>query len=302
MLEEFIAVIWAYTFTTQNKLEASDIHSTDELEKLRENTDWFWIDCLEPNDEELESIAEWLNEPDVKELISESRIFSRYVKVNEYIMISIPFVCFEKKVVMHPIHVFAEKETFVTIRSKDSSKSINNTLKTFQDCRSKLECPAFSPFVISRLFYEATNENLDVAMRLRERIDTIEETALTKPADKRISKTVFALKREISTLERILWAQRGKMLSIKEGVVPTVKSSEMGKQTLSYAISNVSRELSLISSYDNALDSVLSLQDLGMIHKVERTLIYLTFVTLLVNIVMILLEVGIIEVLTGRGA
>jgi len=302
MLEESVAVIWAYTFTTQNKLEASDIHSTDELEKLRENTDWFWIDCLEPNDEELESIAEWLNEPDVKELINESRIFSRYVKVNEYIMISIPFVCFESKVVMHPIHVFAEKKTFVTIRSKDSSKSISNTLKTFQDCRSKLECPAFSPFVISRLFYEATNENLDVAMRLRERIDAIEETALTKPADKRISKTVFTLKREISTLERILWAQRGKMLSIKEGVVPTVKSSEMGKQTLSYAISNVSRELSLISSYDNALDSVLSLQDLGMIHRVERTLIYLTFVTLLVNIVMILLEVGIIDVLTSRGA
>jgi len=136
-------------------------------------------------------------------------------------------------------------------------------------------------------------------MALRERIDEIEERALTKPGDKGISKVVFSLKREISTLERILWVQRGMMLDIREGVVPAVESSEMDRQTLSYAISDISRELSLIDSYGNALDSILRLQDLGMIHRVERTLIYLTLVTLLMNVIMILLEVDIFQILSG---
>ena len=89
------------------------------------------------------------------------------------------------------------------------------------------------------------------------------------------------------------------MLNIREGVVPAVESSEMDRQTLSYAINNISRELSLIDSYGNALDSILRLQDLGMIHRVERTLIYLTLVTVLMNIIMILLEVNIFEILSG---
>ncbi len=89
------------------------------------------------------------------------------------------------------------------------------------------------------------------------------------------------------------------MLSIEEGIVPVVQSSEMDKQTLSHAVSNISRELSFISSNDAALDSILRLQDLGMIHRVERTLIYLTLITLIVNFIMILLEVDIIGILTS---
>jgi len=89
------------------------------------------------------------------------------------------------------------------------------------------------------------------------------------------------------------------MLNIREGVVPTVEFSEMDRQTLGYAINNISRELSLINSYNDTLDSILRLQDLGMIHGVERILIYLTLVTLLANVVVILLELGIVEILSG---
>ena len=294
-------MIWAYTFTEQNKLEARDIHSLGELENLKGTTDWFWIDCLEPNEEELKIITEWLKTDDIKSMVDDRHIFSRYENINDYVMISLPFVCFNNNIEVHPIHFFASEKTFVTMRSKDSSKLISNALKTYQDCRARLECPAFSPFIVSRLFYEATNENLDVAMKLREHIDSIEEKALSKPSDKRISKSVFSIKREISSLERILWAQREKMLNIKEGVIPVIETSGMGLHTLNYAINNVSRELSMINSYDSALDSVLNLQDLGMIHRVERGLIYLTFVTLLVNIIMILVELGIIDILLGRG-
>ena len=73
----------------------------------------------------------------------------------------------------------------------------------------------------------------------------------------------------------------------------------MNEQTLSHAVSNISRELSFISSNDAALDSILRLQDLGMIHRVERILIFLTFVTLIVNVIMILIEVDILGILSG---
>jgi hypothetical protein len=144
-----------------------------------------------------------------------------------------------------------------------------------------------------------SNENLEVVMALRARTDEIEEKALANPGDKQINKTVFALKREVSNLERILWTQRELMLNIEEGVVPIVESSEMDEQTLSHAVSNISRELSFISSNDAALDSILRLQDLGMIHRVEKTLIFLTLITLVVNVIMILIEVDILGILTG---
>jgi len=292
-------VIWTYAFTESNKLQARDAHSLDELQNLSEKASWLWIDCLEPNDEELEIVAELVKETKVINAIKNLQVFSRYETINDYLLLSIPLVTFKDKLETSPIYVFAKEKRFITVRGKDSSKSIDNTLKTFQDCIFKVKCSVFSPFIVSRLFHEVTNENLDGIMALRERIDEIEEKALAKPGDKKISKMVFALKREISAFERTLWVQRGMMLNIREGVVPAVESSEMDRQTLSYAINNISRELSLIDSYGNALDSILRLQDLGMIHRVERTLIYLTLVTVLMNIIMILLEVNIFEILSG---
>ena len=292
-------MIWIYTLTKSNRLQGRDAHSLDELQKLSEKASWLWIDCLEPNDEELEIIAELLKETKVINAIKNRQVFSRYERINDYLLLSIPLVTFKDKLETSPIYVFAKEKRLITVRRKDSSKSIDNTLKTFQDCISRVKCSVFSPFIVSRLFHEVTNENLDGIMALRERIDGIEKRALAKPGDKRISKMVFSLKREISALERVLWVQRGMMLDIREGVVPAVESSEMDRQTLSYAINDISRELSLIDSYGNALDSILRLQDLGMIHRVERTLIYLTLVTVLMNIIMILLEVNIFEILSG---
>lgn len=291
-------MIWTYTLTKSNNLQARDVHSLGELQELNKEVSWLWIDCLEPNDEELEIISELLKEAKMINAIRDRQVFSRYERINDYLLLSIPLVTFKDKLETCPIYVFVKEKSFITVRGEGSSKSIDNALKTFQDCILKINPSVFSPFIVSRLFHEVTNENLDVIMALRKRIDELEERALAKPGDKRISKMVFALKREISALERILWVQRGMMLDIREDVVPTVESSEMDKQTLSYAINNISRELSLVDSYGNALDSILRLQDLGMIHRVERTLIYLTLVTLLMNMIMILLEVDIFNILS----
>lgn len=289
-------MIWAYTIKSE-KLQACDADSLGELEKLSGEADWLWVDCLEPDDKELEIVAGLLKETEIIKDIKEKRIFSRYERIHDYTAVSIPLVVFESELVMHPIYVFLKEKVFVTVRNKNSSGPIENTLKTLQDCISGVRA-INSSFVLSRLLHEATNENLDVIISFRERIDKVEEEALANPRDKRISHSVFALKREISTFERTLWSQRELMLSMREGVVPTLQLSEEIAPTLSYAINNISRELSLLDSNNNALDSILRLQDLGMIHRVERTLIYLTLIILVANLILILLGLDILNLFT----
>jgi len=293
-------MIWTYTLTKSNKLRARDADSLGELQRLAKEANWLWIDCMEPDDKELKEISGLLKETEIISAIGKRQIFSRYEKVNDYVLISIPLVVFKDTLETYPIYVFAKENTLVTIRSKNSSRSIDNALDTFQDCLSKVcERSNASSFLVSRLFHEVSDENLDVVMALRAHTDEIEEKALANPGDKKIAKTVFAMKREISALERILWTQKELMLSIEEGVVPVIQSSEMDEQTLSHAVSNISRILTFITSNDDALDSILRLQDLGMIHRVERILIYLTLVTLIVSVITILIEIDIVKILSG---
>jgi Mg2+ and Co2+ transporter CorA len=295
-------MIWAYTIKSK-KLRACDADSLDELEELSGKADWLWVDCLEPDDRELEIVAGLLRETNIIDAIKRKRIFSRYERKHDYTAVSIPIVLFESRLMVQPIYVFLNDKMFVTVRDKGSSGPIDNTLKTLQDCVSGIVCVSgvkaiSSSFALSRLFHEATNENLDVIISFRERIDKVEERALANPRDKGISHSVFALKREISTFERTLWSQRELMLSMREGVVPTLQLNEEIVPTLNYAINNISRELSLLDSNNSALDSILNLQDLGMIHGVERTLIYLTLIILVANVILILLGLDILNLFT----
>jgi len=293
-------MIRVYMLTKSNELRARDADSLSELQRLTKEANWLWIDCMEPDDKELEIISGLLKETEFISAIRKRQIFSHREKINDYVLISIPFVVFKDALETYPIYVFAKEKILMTIRSEHSSKSIDNTLDTFQDCLLEVcERASVSSFIVSRLLHEVSDENLDVVMVLRARTDEIEEKALANPGDKRIGKRVFSLKREISALERILWTQRELMLSIEEGVVPAIRSSKQDEQTLSHAVSNVSRQISLLTSNDDALDSILRLQDLGMIHRVERILIYLTLVTLIVSVITILIEVDIVKIISG---
>jgi len=291
-------MMWVYTVES-NELQARDIVSSNQLQSLSKEVNWLWIDFMDPDDEELEVIAELLEDTEIISAIKEKRLFSHPEKVNNYLLFSVPLVIFNNRLEKFPIYIFVKERTLLTVRNKHFSKVIKNALKTFKDCIGKVcEQATNSSFILSRMFHEISNKNLDVVMTLRESIDKIEEKALANPADKKIGYSVFMMKREISALERILWAQRELMLSISEGVGLMVKTSEAITATLNHAINNISRELSLLSSYNNTLDSILRLQDLGMIHKVERKLIYLTLIALVISILLILLEIDILNLLS----
>jgi len=292
-------MIWVITVTESGELQARDADSLEELQRLGEEVGWFWIDFLDPTDEEFKIVSGLLEETGVTKDIREQKIFARPERVKGFLLFSIPQTVFKKGLKTFPIYVLVKEKIFLTIRNGYSSKSFKNALKTFEDCVGKV-CAgeANSSFILSRLFNEISNENLDVVMAIRENIDNLEQKALENPEDKRISHAVFATKREVSAFERILWSQRELMLSVSEGVVPMLKTNEEIRAALNHPINNISRELSLLDSHNNALDSILSLQDLGMIHRVEKNLIRLTIMALIVSVILILLEIDIIKLLT----
>lgn len=287
-----------YTITGVNEILAREAVSLEEVETLRREADLAWMDFVEPDNKELEVFADLVKEHKILEDFTVQKVFQQPERVDDYVLFSIPYAMFEERLEKHLIYLFVKEKTLLTLRSKDSSKPVKRAMKTFEDCIGRVcDGNTSSSFIVGRLFHEVTNANLDVVMALRERIDKLEQKALANPADRSISRSVFQMKREISILERILWSQRELMLSIREGLVLEIETTDEIQETLNHAISSISRELSLIDSHNNALESILSLQDLGLIHRVERNLIYLTLMALIVSVILILLEIDIISLL-----
>ena len=288
------------TYTlSQAKLQPQNITSISEIKELAKKAGWAWVDCTDPNEEETQMIAELVENKDVKSIIKSKEILSTYEKINGFVMIQLVQIDFKERLETYPLYIFLNGQIMVTVRTQKMSAPIKHTMDTLQDCIQKVTCETSSSFVISRLFHDIVNENLNIVVTLRERICEIEQAALKKSAGKNIEEMVFDLKREITRFERILLVQRDVMLAIQEGIVPSIQTSQIDKNALNNTISNLSRELSLISSHSNALDNVLTVRGLGMIHKVETNLIYLTIALVILTVLLILIEVDIFHLIFG---
>jgi Mg2+ and Co2+ transporter CorA len=76
-------MIWTYTLTKLNELQARDADSLSELQRLAKEANWLWIDCMEPDDKELKVIAGLLKETEFISAIRKRQIFSHHEKVND---------------------------------------------------------------------------------------------------------------------------------------------------------------------------------------------------------------------------
>ena len=291
-------MISTYTLS-QAKLQPQNNTSISEIKELAKKAGWAWVDCTDPNEEETQMIAELVENKDVESIIKNKKILPTYEKINGFVMIQLIQIDFKERLETYPLYIFVNGQIMVTVRTEKMATPIMRTLDTLQDCIKKVTCETSSSFVISRLFHEIVNENLNIIVTLRDRISEMEQAALKKSADKNIDEQVFALKREITKFERILWVQREVMLAIQEGMIPLIQTAEIDKNALNHTVSNLSRELSLISAHSNALDNVLTVRGLGMIHRVETNLIYLTFVLIILTVLLILLQVDVVKLLFG---
>jgi Mg2+ and Co2+ transporter CorA len=282
-------MIRAYT-VSEKKLQSGDILSLETLKNLSEKVDWLWIDGSDLEEKETEIISSFFRiEEKFLNNITKETISTRCERHSDCALISIPSIEFEKALQVHPISVIIKEKMLITLRNECDTRLIGKIVETLGSYM--VENGEVHPsFVVNRLFREIADQNSEAMMSFKELIDEVEEEALAKPWDKSVTHSVFRLKKEISTLHRLLWVEKELMSDVKERVIPYIELDEEAKLILADAIDDVNLELEFIDSYGRALDSILRLQDLGSIHRLERTLIYLTIMLLLVDVLIIIGE------------
>ncbi|MEM2911826.1 MAG: CorA family divalent cation transporter [Candidatus Bathyarchaeia archaeon] len=279
-----------------NKVKSTEITSFKELDALAKKSDWLWIDCLEPNQKEYELIAQLLNaESDVMEEIKSGKPILTYKRFNDWILLSISAATIKEELETYQIYVAIKGKALLTFSSKDSASPVEKAISKINDCISTTECvtelDGIDPsFALCEVFREVVNKNLESIMSLRENVEKIEGEAFEKPAKKAITKKVFAVKKQISAFHRLLWSEREMITSLRDGLIPNIKLCQKSILSLEYAISSLSQELAFIDSIDKALDGILRLQDLGMIHRVESMIVNLTLAVVILTLILIILE------------
>lgn len=268
----------------------TDVVSQNELDDLIGKVEWLWVDCSDLDDEETMIIQGLLGiETKILSEIEKGRIHPSYEKCRDYTWISTPFVDLKNELELHPMSIFVKESLLVTLRNERSSEFIGSAIKTLKDFVEEGKKVKLC-FIVSRLLHEMAVQNSKSMVSFRELLDRIEEEALEKPRSKAVTHSVFKLKRLVSSLHRLLWVEKELISDIREGVIPHVKLTREAKMIVDDAMDDINRELEFVDSYYRSLDSILTLQDLSLIHGVERTLLYLTVIILVMNALLIILS------------
>jgi len=282
-------MIRVYYTVSRKKFYSKDIASSEALHDLSSKADWLWVDCSDMDNKETKILSEFFGiESNVLNNVKKGKFQPSCERYRDYVLISVPFVEFGNALQLHPISIIMKEKTLITSRNSHSTKLIEKVVETLEGYITEGE-KADPPFIVSRLFREVADENSKAMMFIKEQIDKIEEEALEKPSEKSIAHSVFKLKREIFTLHRLLWIEKELMSDVRECVIPHMELNEEAKLIVNDAISDINRELEFIDSYGRTLDSILRLQDLGLIHRVERTLIFLTSIILVLDLILLAL-------------
>jgi len=281
-----------------NELYAMDITSLRELNDSSSKVDWVWIDIFHPDEKESEIISELLgNEPNIvedikKEMHNPSKVHTMYEKLHDYVLLSIPSVKLEEQLQICPIFMIVKNKMLITWGEEEEhghSIIIKSTIRRFRE-HVEEGGQTNSSLAIGMLLREIAFKNSDVMLSIREAIDQIEEKSLEEAGKKHAMYSIFSLKRKISTINRLLITEKEIMLDINETMIPRIKLDEKAKSIVDNAIENINRDLDFIDSYNRSLDSILTLQDLASIHRVESSINYLTIILVIGTIILIILE------------
>lgn len=286
-------MIRVYT-VIQKELFVNDVGSQEEMNDLISKVKRAWVDCWDLDDEEVMIISRVLGvEPTILNGIEDGKVRPTYAKCFDeecpyYTWISTPVVEFANKLKLHPLSIILKERFLVTLRSGYSSRLIDSTIRTFKALEPEERKPSF---VLSKLLHKIIDENSEAMVSIRELIDKIEGEAMENPRKKTVTQSIFKLKRGLSTLYRLLWAEKELLSDMNLGVIPHLKLAEEAKLIVEDASDDVTRELEFVDSYNRSLDSVLRLQDLGSIHRVEKSLVFLTAVLVVMTVALIILDV-----------
>ena len=278
----------------KKELFVTDVGSQNELDELRGKVKRAWVDCCDLDDKETQIMSRLLGvETTTLDGIEDGKVRPSYAKCLDeecpyYTWISTPVVEFAGELKLHPMSIILKERFLITIRSGYSSRLIESTLRTFRALQPEERKPSV---IFSKLLHLVIDENSKAMVSIRELIDKIEEEALDKPRKKTITQSIFKLKRGLSTLDQLLWAEKELLSDMNLGVIRQLKLTTEAKIIVDDATDDITRELEFVDSYNRSLDSVIRLQELGLIHGVETNLVLLTAMLVIMTVVLIILQI-----------
>ena len=279
----------------EKELVITDVKSQKEMNALAEKVERAWVDCWDCNDDETMIISKILGvEATTLNGIENGKVRPGYAKCRDeecpyYTWISTPVVEFSGELKLHPLSIILKERFVITLRTGYSSRIIDAALRRFRALRLDERKPSVT---LVGLLAEIIDENSLGLVSIRAVIDKIEEKALEKPRIKEITQSIFKLKRELSTLQQLLWAEKDLLSDLTVGVIPRLRLAPEAKPIVDESVDDINGELEIVNSYNTSLDGILRLQDLGLIHKVETNIVYLTVSLVVLTIILILLEIA----------
>jgi len=282
-------------YTVKNKeLFEADVRSKEEMDNIVANVKRAWVDCWDLNDKETMIVSRLLGvDATTLDGIENGTVRPTYAKCLDeecpyYTWISTPVVEFASELKLHPLSIILKERFLITLRSAYSSRIIESAIRRFKTLHLEERKPSVT---LVGLLAEIIDENSLAMVLIRDQIDKIEGDALKKPRKKAITQSIFKLKRGLSILQQLLWAEKELLSDLILGVIPRLRIEPEAKPIVEDAMDDITRELEIVDSYNTSLDSVLSLQGLGSIHKVETNVVYLTITLIALTIILIILEI-----------
>lgn len=283
-------------YTVKNKeLFETEVASKKEMDNIAAKVKRAWVDCSELDEKETRIVSDLLGvEANTLHGIENGNIRPHYAKCFDemcpyYTWISTPVVEFTNKLKLHPMSIILKERFLVTVRSKYSERLIESTLRTFNSLPPGQRKPTV---ILCKLIHEIIDENSGAMVSIRDLIDCIEAEAMEGPRKKAVTKSIFKLKRSLSTLHRLLWAEKEMLSDLDLGVIPNLALAPEAKLIVEDASDDITRELEFVDSFNSSLDSILRLQDLGLIHRVETNVVFLTISLVALTIILIMLEIA----------
>jgi len=290
-------------YTVKNKeLFETDVHSKKGMDNIVAKVKRAWVDCTDLDEKEIRIVSDLLGvEATTLNGIENGKIRPHYAKCFDemcpyYTWISTPVVEFTDELELHPFSIILKERFLVTLRSKYSERLIESTLRTFNALSPGQRKPTV---ILCKLVHKIIDENSGAMVSIRDLIDNIEAEAMEEPSKKSVTKSIFKLKRNLSTLHRLLWAEKEMLSDLDLGVIPNLELVTEAKLIVEDASDDIARELEFVDSFNRSLDSILRLQDLGSIHRVETKLVFLTLGLIILTIALILIEIDVFHLLFG---
>src|SRR3989337_1227815 len=185
-------------YAVKNKeLFETDVRSKKEMDNIVGKDKRAWVDCSDLDETETNIVSDLLGvEATTLDGIENGKIRPHYAKCFDemcpyYTWISTPVVEFTDELKLHPLSIILKK-------------LIESTLRTFKALPPLERKPTV---ILSKLVHEIIDENAGAMVSIRDLIDNIEAEAMEGPNKKAVTKSIFKLKRSLSTLHRLLWAE-----------------------------------------------------------------------------------------------